>query len=259
MANESELPGLPPDYPSAVRLLREFLEQFRDIEELEGPDGAPLFLVGWAMSKGSAAVEAAYVVLEASPPDFPALEFVSKVLLHMDEMSRASKSVCQEQSRWEQEAEVRLHWAAAKDGLKLVKACYAIVAAYPEFRGPLKLLELRAKHLPEMPAVSPPTEVAPRPSDQAPDVETTSTTVRPAVAIAGREWDRAIKAMEEYAVADGRKFDPDDVTDEVAYRCLEELLKDEGNKPSQAFETWRKYVGRFRKAAGNPRRRPGPR
>jgi hypothetical protein len=79
------------------------------------------------------AVDAAYVVVEMAArhfPDFPVVKFMEEVVFQLDELAKATGP--------------NADFARA-----LYAACTGIGAAYPKFRAPLKLLELRAKYTPE--------------------------------------------------------------------------------------------------------------
>jgi hypothetical protein len=237
----------PSDYQAAVRRLCSFLETLERVadeqehwppREIDGTFREHLIFVIREV------VEAAYMVAEVGPPDFSVLPFVTKIVLQLDEMRKACDAILG--NRAPDEDGIVPEWTIGQSEALISQAWVAILADYPEFRGPLKLLELRSKHRPE---------AAPESGRPAADVQTTDEALSPSEAEVGREWNQVIQAMEADALADEREFDAKDVTDVVAYEYLVELLKSEDKEPSQTFETWRKYVSKFRRAAGNPKRR----
>lgn len=239
----------PRDYQAAVRKLCSFLwclERESEYAEHWPPTSIRDALWQCMVRESAAVLESAYMIAEVGPPDFPILEFVGTLVFQLDRMNRAGEAILEDAAP--QEDGIIPRWTEAEATGVLCETWASIVQVLPEFRGALKLLELRAEHLPEEPSVRAPTEVAP-------DVQTTDKPLTPSEAEAGREWTRVIRAMKEEALADEREFDEKDVTDEAAHQYLVELLKDEGGKPSQTLETWRKYVGKFRRVAGNPKRR----
>jgi hypothetical protein len=275
MAKDSDLSDVDPlDFRSA---LVAFLEGVRAIAKAWRPEveSRPLAAEYYAMASvedvaraewrvwcdversARRAVAAGYTLCEFAPQSFPVRDFTVGLLesvrrvesavtllrfgfennLHVITRGREEQRELQKKlgDAWRQ---VRVHYCAMQDFLREVEVRAGVGQMS---RGEWKLEPL------EEPAARAPTEVAP-------DVQTTDKTLTHSELEAGREWTLVIRAMKEEALADEREFDEKDVLDEAAYQYLVGLLKDQGKTPSQTFETWRKYVGKFRRFAGNPKR-----
>jgi hypothetical protein len=151
----------PSDYQAAVRRLCSFLETLarradyleREADHQEHWPATSLRGAMWEylLDEVPEVVEAAYMVAEVESevdrPLFPVVPFVTKIVLPLDEMREASDAIVEGRSH-------HLHapiprWTEGEAGKVMCRAWRAILADYPEFRGALKLLELRWQDLPE--------------------------------------------------------------------------------------------------------------
>lgn len=142
----------PRDYRAATEKLFAFLETLEH-RYLAPPMAIPPHLVEWVIDEVDEVVAAAYMVAEFGPPDFPTLAFVSRIVFQLDEIRKVRDAYLDESAPHENGVVPSMDYFERQASLRA--AWTAIHAAYPEFRAPLKLLELRAKHVPEAP-----TEVA---------------------------------------------------------------------------------------------------
>jgi hypothetical protein len=141
----------PSDYQAAVRRLCSFLETLErvanDYKDHETELGLDCAMWQYLSREVPEVLQAAYMVAEVGPPDFPVLPFVTKLVFQLDEMQKAREDIiC---GLLPDELGVVPKWPMMDATRHLLGAWAAIVDAYPEFRGPLKLLELRSKHHPE--------------------------------------------------------------------------------------------------------------
>lgn len=148
----------PRDYRAAVRKLCSFLECLeRESEKAEHwpPPSIRGALWQYMVRESAAVLESAYMIAEVGPPDFPILEFVGKLVFQLDRMKRAREAILENAALYEREKTPIPEWTEAEATGVLCETWASIVQVLPEFRAPLKLLELRAEHVPEAP-----TEVA---------------------------------------------------------------------------------------------------
>jgi hypothetical protein len=149
MADLSELFDYSFDLETAVIQLSTFLERLAAASPRlckSNYDGKLHFTHGLVLHRGPAVelekfvhdevgptLDAAYVTVENAAqhfPDFPVVEFMNSLVFRLDELVKATSR--------------KTDFPDA-----LYVACEAISREYPKFRAQLKLLELRAKHLPE--------------------------------------------------------------------------------------------------------------
>jgi hypothetical protein len=212
-------------------------------------------------------VELGYAVVRYAPDSFPDEKFMLGVQRALEELS-ATLDRQADAMHLSTRFGKAFGKSLAQTEADVVRAWRVFREAAYEIQDELRVFEVRAGLAPRTlkawrippiselraPTQQDPTEVAPRPSDQASDVQTTDEALSRSQLEAGREWTLVIREMENEALEDERAFDAKDVTDKAAYDYLVQLLKDQGRKPSQTFPTWRKYVGKFRMAANTAKR-----
>jgi hypothetical protein len=246
MANESKLPGLPPDYPAAVRLLWAFLEGLlRESEGFRSDISRQEWVYLVVTERVSEAIEAAFIVASEAPPDFPKRQFVTKILPLLEDLGQ----VCSRIRRgYEEGRSVGVPWLFLSGG-KLEPILAAFTADYAEFRGPLKMLQLDAERDPKRRIAG--GTVA---GEGVEAKRKAHAALPPPVQRVGEEYGDVLAYLRRQDEAEGRE--PEERTDAELYRALQELCSEEsGREPSQSEKTWLKYLGQFRKAIGQPKRR----
>jgi hypothetical protein len=178
-------------------------------------------------------LDAAYVTAEKAAqhfPDFPVVEFMNSLVFRLDELVKATSR--------------KTDFPDA-----LCAACEAISREYPKFRAQLKLLELRAKHLPEAAPESERPATGPAPTVEAEALKGLSESEKRVA----EEMSMALDFLRQQSETEEHEFERP--TYEVMYRALEELLADKGEKPSQTPETWRRYASKVRRHLDIPGRK----
>jgi len=261
----------PLDYGGMVRMVFAFLERLALLREMHGADWPPsvvrpadrTVLLKLA-TETPAIIEAACLFAARTEGPF-SLDFTNRILFDLERLNAELADVAKLESMLDRETEnLGLSTANRYSGLGPCFAnVYAVWTALAEtysahFRGPLRLLELRSKDVPQTPPVREATEVAPRPSDQAPDVKAALDKLTRPELKAGNEWRQTLLYLERESKERREVFDPDDVSDPELWKGFKELCDELGNKPNVSEETWLKYVGRYRTAIGKakkPRRK----
>jgi hypothetical protein len=254
----------PSDYRAAVRRLCSFLETLerranylereadhleREADHQEHWPATSLRGAMWEYLTGEVpeVLQDAYMVAEVGPPDFPVLPFVTQLVLQLDEMRKAIEDI--ESGLLPDELGVVPRWSMMDATRHLLAAWAAIVDAYPEFRGPLKLLELRSRHLPEAAPESERPATGPAPTVEAETLKGLSESEKRVA----EEMRMALDFLRQQSETEEHEFGRP--TYEVMYRALEELLADKGEKPSQTAETWRRYASKVRRHLDIPGRK----
>ncbi len=262
----------PLDYGGMVRMVFAFLERLALLREMHGADWPPSIVrpadrtvLLKLATETPAIIEAACLFAARTEGPF-SLDFTNRILFDLERLNAELADVAKLESLLDRETEnLELSTASRYSGLGPCFAnVYAVWTALTEtysahFRGPLRLIELRSKDVPQAPASQEQTEVSTRSEGQSTDLSTKAKSLSESEKKVGQEWNLVIQTMEKDSRENDELFDVADVTDERAYEFLCALLAERNEKPSQTFDTWRKYVGKFRSAAGNPKRPRRPR